>query len=380
MQQARRRLTGWAVVSTAAVVLFGCASPRQGDTSAHSLHDTLQSLAQEHHVCGVTLAIVKNRKLDAVESASGCTPAVAEAVAVAADSVFQAASLSKPVFAYAVLKLVQQGKLALDAPLLQYLPEGYRHRHQPLKAEPSDLVSDPRLQAVTARMVLSHTSGLPNWASGPLGFDAAPGVSWGYSGEGFVLLQRAVEAVTGEPLDRFMAAQVFQPLGMSHSSYAWSEDIARKLVSGTKANGAPRKSMALKEPIAAFSLYTTAQDYGKFLVAVLKDAPFLSQVSAAPVPVEPSLGISWGLGWGLETTRQGSYLWHWGNNPGYRAFVMASPKIGDGFVMLTNSENGLVLAEPMAQRLLPDDHKLFQFSMLGDDVLAVICKTVRLCL
>ncbi|MCX7279270.1 MAG: serine hydrolase [Burkholderiales bacterium] len=272
-------------------MLFGCASPGHGDIGAHSL----QSLAQEHHVCAVALAIVKNRRLDTVESASGCTPAVA----VHADSVFQAASLSKPVFAYAVLKLVEQGKLALDAPLLQYLPDGYRHRHQPLKAEPSDLVSDPRLQAVTARMVLTHTSGWPNWASGPLGFEAKPGSAWGYSGEGFVLLQRAIEAVTGEPLDRFMASQVFQPLGMDHSSYVWSEDIARELVSGTKANGGPRKNMALTQPIAAFSLYTTAQDYGKFLVAVLSDAPLLSQVTASPVSVEPRLGISWGLGWGL---------------------------------------------------------------------------------
>jgi hypothetical protein len=59
---------------------------------------------------------------------------------------------------------------------------------------------------------------------------------------------------------------------------------------------------------------------------------------------------------------------------------MAFPQSGDGFVMLTNSESGLALAEPMAQRLLPDDHKVFQFSMLGDDVLTVICKAIRLCL
>lgn len=365
-----------ALAPAAAIFLYGCASPGRVDSSTDNLHNTLQTLAQQHHVCAVGLAVIKNRKLDAIETASGCTPAAA----LDAHSVFQAASLGKPVFAYAVLKLVEQGRLALDTPLMHYLPQGYRHRHQPLKAEPFDLVADPRIEAVTARMVLTHTSGLPNWASGPLGFDAAPGTRWGYSGEGFVLLQRAVEALTGEPLDRFMASEVFQPLGMEHSSYVWKDELALKVVPGTKANGSPRTTLQLKQPIAAFSLYTSAEDYGKFLATVLNDAPLLQQLTASPVPVEPRLGISWGLGWGLETTRQGLYIWHWGNNTGYRAFVMASLQTGDGFVMLTNSENGLELAEPLAHQLVPDEHKLFQFSMLGGDVLTMVCKAVRICL
>lgn len=365
-----------ALLPAAAIFLYGCASPGRVDSSADNLHDTLQALAQQHHVCAVGLAVIKNRKLDAIDSASGCIPAQT----LDTHSVFQAASLGKPVFAYAVLKLVEQGRLALDTPLMHYLPQGYRHRHHPLKAEPSDLVADPRIEAVTARMVLTHTSGLPNWASGPLDFDAAPGARWGYSGEGFVLLQRAVEALTGEPLDRFMASHVFQPLGMDHSSYVWKDELAHQVVPGTKANGAPRTTLQLKQPIAAFSLYTSAEDYGKFLATVLNDAPLLQQLTASPVAVEPSLGISWGLGWGLESTRQGLYIWHWGNNSGYRAFVMASLQTGDGFVMLTNSENGLELAEPLAHQLVPDEHQLFQFSMLGGDVLAVICKAVHICL
>ncbi|WP_457818990.1 serine hydrolase domain-containing protein, partial [Staphylococcus aureus] len=76
----------------------------------------------------------------------------------------------------------------------------------------TERVTDPRLQDITVRMALNHTSGLPNWADGALIFEQPPGEKWQYSGEGYVLLQRAVEAVTGENLNTFMHRQVFQPL------------------------------------------------------------------------------------------------------------------------------------------------------------------------
>jgi CubicO group peptidase (beta-lactamase class C family) len=349
------------------IFLCGCAT---------SNPTTLQGLAEKHHVCGVAIAVIKNRQLETIESATGCSPASP----LNADSVFQAASLSKPVFAYAVLKLVAQGKMALDAPVMTYLPQGYRHRFDPLKAEPSEPVTDPRLQAITVRMVLNHTSGLPNWSSGPLHFDSTPGTKWEYSGEGYVLLQRAVEAVTAQPLDRFMASQVFQPLGMNHSSYVWNEQIGQHLLPGTKANGGPRTTMDLKSPIAAFSLYTTAADYGKFLVNVLNDEALIKQLSASPVAVDSSLGLGWGLGWGIARAQDDPHIWQWGNNTGYRAFAIASVRTGDGFVMLTNSENGLKLAAPMARRIIPGEHKVFESSMLGDDVINLACNTLHVCL
>lgn len=359
-----------------ALFLSGCAASGRIDSTAPARQDTLAALAQRHRVCGVTLALVKQRRLDALDAASGCSPAPA----LDADSVFQAASLGKPVFAYAVLKLVAQGKMALDAPVMQYLPQGYRHRFDPLKAEPADLVTDPQLQAVTVRMVLNHTSGLPNWASGPLRFEAAPGTRWQYSGEAYVLLQRAVEAVSGQTLDQFMAAQVFAPLGMHNSGYVLEERLASKLLPGSKGNGAPRTTIALTSPVAAFSLHTTAADYGKFLVALLNDERLLAQLSAAPVDADPGLGISWGLGWGIAHSRDDAMIWHWGNNPGYRAFAIASLRSGDGLVMLSNSENGLALAQALTDKVLPGEHRLFQSDILGTDVLNVLCNTLRLCL
>lgn len=138
--------------------------------------------------------------------------------------------------------------------------------------------------------------------------------------------------------------------------------------------------MDLKKPVAAFSLYTTAADYGKFLVTVLNDDDVIKQITASPIMVDRSLGVSWGLGWGIEANNGDPTIWQWGNNLGYRAFVIASVRTGDGFVMLTNSENGLKLAEPIAQKILPREHPLFKFSSLEDDVINVLCNTARVCL
>ena len=242
-----------------------------------------------------------------------------------------------------------------------------------------DAVTAPELQSVTARMVLNHTSGLPGWSRGPLTFDFRPGDRWGYSGEGYVLLQRAVEAITGLPLHEHMRQQVFDPLGMAHSDYIWSKSLESDYVRGTTVHGKSLAPSHFETPVAAFSLYTSAADYARFVVAVLNDAPVLQTMLGAPVRVEPTLGLQWGLGWGIEGAPHDQFIWHWGNNPGYRAFVMASVKSGDGVVILTNGENGLAVAEPIVQSVLPGTHPTFKFSRIPNGVEHFVCRTFGLC-
>jgi len=358
------------------LALCGCAGPQSTDQHGATVPEAMTALVKRHHVCAAAVAVIKHRRLEAIHFASGCEPAPA----VRANSVFQAASLSKPVFAYAVLKLVAQGRMDLDASVMNYLPQGYRHRANPLQPAPADLVTDPQLSAVTVRMALNHTSGLPNWSGGRLRVGARPGSAFSYSGEGYVMLQRAVEAVTGQPLDVFMAAQVFKPLAMQHSSYVWTEQRAQGLLPGTKANGAARATMVMKEPVAAFSLYTSAADYARFMTALLNDDRAIANIAGSPVAVDAQLGLFWGLGWGMEGGASDATIWQWGNNPGYRAFAMASLDTGDGFVMLTNSENGLALAEPLAHTILLRDYKLFRSPILGTDVFNMLCNGIRICL
>ncbi len=129
---------------------------------------------------------------------------------VTPDTVFEAASMSKPVMAVLAMQLVDQGRLALDQPVVAYGPELL-------------LPDQPEKQRVTARMLLAHTSGYPNWhpggeeLQGPLPLLFRPGARFGYSGEGSFYLQRRIEWISGLPLDRLAQQRLFGPLGLQHS-------------------------------------------------------------------------------------------------------------------------------------------------------------------
>jgi CubicO group peptidase (beta-lactamase class C family) len=135
---------------------------------------------------------------------------------VKTDTVFEAASMSKPVFAYAVLKLCERGVLDLDTPLTHYTTSRF-------------LDGDPRLDLITARHVLSHTTGFPNWRSQshPLSIAFTPGTQWSYSGEGYAYLQSVITELTKQPIEDYMRANIFEPFGMTSSGYVWTDTFAQ---------------------------------------------------------------------------------------------------------------------------------------------------------
>jgi CubicO group peptidase (beta-lactamase class C family) len=138
------------------------------------------------------------------------------------DSVFEAASLSKPVFAYVMLKLAEEKVIDLDRPLVEYLRPDYMSSH-------------PYVDFITARHVLCHSTGLPNWREKPeekLTPAFKPGTRFGYSGEGYQWLQFVVERITGAGVDMVMRSRLFGPAGMSLSTFGWNAEIARRSVYG----------------------------------------------------------------------------------------------------------------------------------------------------
>lgn len=285
---------------------------------------------------------------------------------VPADGIFQAASLTKPVIAFLALTLVRDGKLDLGAPVSRYLPDGYAHRQKPFgvrNASEVDWVPASTLAHIPVGTLLNHTSGLPNWTSGVLAPKFVPGERWQYSGEGYLLLQEVIRAVTGKDIEDCVSRHVFEPFGMRHSRLRLTDDIRERIMKGTSWFGWGRQ-FDFSEPNAAASLYTTAEDYAKLIAALLADPPLLSSTLADPVAVDPELGLAWGNGWGIETAGGGPYLWQWGNNPGYRAFAMASASSGSGYVLLTNSERGMPLAASLARTIIPAEHGVFRFHML----------------
>jgi CubicO group peptidase (beta-lactamase class C family) len=142
------------------------------------------------------------------------------------ETIFEAASLSKPVFAYLVLRLVDRGELDLDRPLAELL-------------EYPRAAGDPRYRRITGRMVLSHGSGFPNWGGERLTLAFDPGTAYGYSGEGFVYLQKVVEHITGRSLEQLARAEVFEPLGMRWSSYVWQKRFEGHAAASSRRPGRP---------------------------------------------------------------------------------------------------------------------------------------------
>jgi CubicO group peptidase (beta-lactamase class C family) len=274
-------------------------------------------------------------------------------------TIFQAASLSKPVVATLALKLALGGKLDLDRPLSESLPDGHIHRQNlfALRAPPIvDVVPSELLKKVTARELLSHTSGLPNWSpTGPLRLTFEPGARWQYSGEGYVLIQHLLQSLTGVSLNELAAAELFRPLGLRDCAFKLTERISQSLVPGRSASG---KINQLRFPyeIAASSLYTSAADYATFMASVLADERLLSLVTHAPVQVPKAPNVYWGLGWGIERTSEGNHIWHWGNNPGFRTLAMADLSTKDAIVALVATDTGMPRAKSSLREALPGLH------------------------
>lgn len=255
---------------------------------------------------------------------------------VTEESVFEAASLSKPVVAYLVHRLADAGKFNLDRPLAEYL--AYDRAG-----------ADPRLFDVTGRVVLMHASGFPNWrpAGGDLVIQFEPGSMFSYSGEGFVMLQQALERALFTSLENLAKEWVFEPLDMTRSSFVWQDAFGASIAVGHDVDGSALDKFTPQQANAAFSLHTTTSDYARFMIALaagegLTDASRMAMITPQ---ISAQDGIYWGEGVGLEPTPAGQALWHWGDQAGYRAFAYVMPGASSGFVYFANSDNGMLVLD-----------------------------------
>jgi CubicO group peptidase (beta-lactamase class C family) len=284
-----------------------------------------------------------------------------------------------------------EGRLDLDRPLGEIVP----------LPNPSDAAA----RTITARHVLSHTSGWRNWRFARdqlLTADFAPGSRFSYSGEGYYFLQRVVERLTGQGLLRLTRQRIFEPLGMRHSSFMWQPelDAARaephssrgaliesfnaKMSRGFRAAAAAAgKSMddwthddaerALPSvnkdlpifpnfllPNSAASLLTTATDYGVFLNHLL-DAPsgraVLERMTTVQITINEA--VAWGLGVGLQSAGAPDRFWHWGDNPGFKNFVIGDLAARRAIVVFTNGEKGRAVYERIIRQRRGADEPAF---------------------
>jgi CubicO group peptidase (beta-lactamase class C family) len=364
--------------------LFATAQHPSAKQAISNLERDIPGLLQQADVPGLSIALIHNGKI--VWTGAFGLANVKTKKTVTKTTVFEAASLSKPVFAYGVMKLVDKGMLNLDTPLNKYLGNNY------------DVVDDDRINLITARRVLSHTSGFPNWRGNDntkdLRIHFTPGEKWSYSGEGMVYLSKVVEKITGIAFEDYMQQEVLRPLGMTSSSYIWqdrydtlkayrhdllgefagrnqpedlhattqphSPDTARAQAASGAA--ATKPTPVRETGNAAASLVTTAEDYARFVIAVMDGKGLRSstweQMLTPQIRVNPKYpAIAWGLGWGLETMDEGKYFWHWGDNGDAKAYITAFLPKKDAVVYFADGSNGLAFTkEILADALGSGDH------------------------
>src|SRR5438045_1798397 len=295
--------------------------------SGRSLRLRLPALMDSAMIPGLALALIDG---DKVVWRGGFGASDPKGGKVSAErTVFEAASLSKPVVAYAALKLVDAGQLDLDRPLITYTPY-------------PDFHGDTLGNRVTARMVLSHTSGLQNERTGSdsLRFSFVPGARFQYSGEGFVLLGKAIEAITAHSLAESMKSLVLEPLAMNRSSFVWETRFEDDAATGHGRFGETSKRTLTRCARSPSSLQTTAADYARFLVAVAQGVglkPETWRLMQTPA-VEVAPGVSWGLGWAIEKDSTATDLAHHGDNSdsGFTAFSLLAVDRQCGLVYFAN--------------------------------------------
>lgn len=287
------------------------------------------------------------------------------------NTVLNAASLTKAAFAYMVMQLVDENRLNLDVPICKYLPK-------PLPEYPKyrDLAGDSRYQQITARMLLDHTSGFPNfrWLNDDrkLNINFTPGSKFAYSGEGMELLQLIVEAITSKPLDELMQTRIFHPLGMTRTSMTWQPEFESDFANGYDEYGRTLGTYKPPKADAAGSLSTTLADYSRFLQAVMagrglsaksQQVMFTPQIQITSLHEFPSLApettdanksirLSYGLGWGLYFTPFGEAFFKEGHADGFRNYAVCFLKNSLGILIMTNSANGEGIYKEILETLL----------------------------
>lgn len=320
------------------LTLFAGSTPTYAQTNKPvdlSFEQKLPEWMKETNVPAVGVGIIENNKLKYVKVFGALRK---DGPPAPPNTIFQVASLTKPVVEILTLKLVSEGKWKLDEPLAQYWVD-------------PDVQNDPRHKTLTTRHVVTHQSGFSNWrwlnASKKLEFLADPGTKVNYSGEGLEYLARALEKKFNQPLEQIAQKHLFQAYGMRETRFFWDAtmDESRFAVAHNK-EGKPYDVRKYTTASAADLLMTTVEDYGRFAVNVLEgkglSKAVFDDMVRPQVPYPSGKNLFFGLGWMLmPDLSTGEYaLIHTGSDPGVNTVVVLFPKSKRGLIVFTNGDNG----------------------------------------
>ncbi|MDX2070594.1 MAG: Nramp family divalent metal transporter [Haliscomenobacter sp.] len=317
---------------------------------AAELDHFIESYQKRYHIPGVSLALIKNGKV-AYAQTYGVRNTATQAP-VDENTLFEAASITKPVFAFAVLRLVEKGIIDLDKPLYQYLPN-------------KDIEYDERYKLMTARHVLCHRTGFPNWRNqnkdGKLDLKFTPGSEYSYSGEGFEYLKRVVEKITGKGVEQVLREEVIQPLGLYHTYFSKNDTLVK-----LAATGHFKKRISTDEiptqPGMAYSMYTEARAFSRFMLALLEQkglkpetyTEMLSVQSSFPweEKEKPKYKSHLGLSLFVHESPYGLAFGHQGSNGDFNCNFEVYKEAKMGYVVFTNASTAGPLIRDLGEFLV----------------------------
>ncbi len=335
-------------------------------------------LRQAAHATGIGIAVL-NDDVVVYRKAFGYRDTDNE-LPLTEETVMYGASLTKAEFASLVLQLVEEGRIALDRPVYRYLPKAL-----PNYEAYKDLAGDLRYQKITARMLLSHTAGFPNWRffndDKKLDIKFEPGTRFAYSGEGVDLLQFVIETITHRSVADLMRERIFDRAKMTDTSLVWEPrfeaDFANGYDSDGKSLGPERRGSAQ----AAGSMLTTLRDYSQFLEALrqgeildsrMRDVMLAPQIRIRskyqfpPMQKETtdqyeSIGLGYGLGWGLFFSPYGKAYFKEGHDDGWGHYSVCFEQAKICLVIMTNSSNGESTFRELLKKLIGDTFTPWQW-------------------
>ena len=345
------------------------------------IDQTVKRLMDTAKIQGLDLAIINNKKVVYIKSYGYKNEL--KNIKLDTNSIMYAASLSKAVFGFLTMKLVQEKLLNLDRPLYLYLDKPI-----PEYENFSGLKDDDRWKLITARMCLSQTSGLPNVKQfNPIETDPiwdtsavnkiyfTPGTKYAYSGEGFKLLQLVEEEITKMKLDELATQKVFLPIGMYKTGYVWHDSFGNDVPIGHAENGGQNIKSKKTVAVAGGSMVTTISDFSRFIEYILQgkglqkkyfDEMITPQIKIFSKTQFPSISfdttsennaihLSYGLGWGLMNTIYGRAFFKEGGDDATKNYNINFIDKGISIIILTNSVNGSKIFKELLQTLIGDN-------------------------
>ncbi|HEX9955465.1 MAG TPA: serine hydrolase domain-containing protein [Allosphingosinicella sp.] len=331
------------LLATSAAPAFAKPAPAAAaDVRKAALDRDMPAILQKHKVPSISVAHVERGRIVFAAAYGEQSPGVP----ATPQTLYNVASLTKPVSAEVVLLLASEGKLSLDEPMYTAW------------ADP-DVLADPRHKLLTPRLALSHQTGFPNWrylaADKKLAFGHAPGQGVGYSGEGYEWFARFAARKVGVPFETLAQKLVFEPAGMKDTAYTARPWFAGRLAVGTGKDGKPVPAKVPTEYVASDDIHTTAADYARFMIFAAKGKGLTRSIRQQRQTVQASTWaktcagekaktcpneLGFGLGWEVLRFGGETILFHTGADKGEFTLALFNPRTRNGTVVLTSHSNG----------------------------------------